>query len=66
MVTFTTTTLSGVQQPQLSHSGFPREGPCLASAQRRGPPEIKNKNSDMRNTTLDRCPCLHQPLPSWK
>lgn len=39
MITFTATTLSGVQQPQFSHS-FPQEGSCLASTERRGPPEI--------------------------
>lgn len=62
MITFIATTLSGVQQPQLSCSGIPQEGQHSEMSPTRNHP----KNSSVRNTTLARSPCLHQTLSYWQ
>lgn len=62
MITFTATTLSGVQQPQLSRSGLTQEGQHSDMSPTRNHP----KNSSVRNTTLACCPCLHQTPSYWE
>ena len=61
MITFTATTVSGVQEPQLSHSGFLWEGPHLAreEAHQRSPQEQQCEKHNPRSLSMSAPPsCL--------
>lgn len=61
MITFTATTLLGVQLPQLKHSGAPQEGPCLIKRQEALQKQLQEQTCEKHSPGS-----LHQPLSSWK